>query len=482
MQKIRVKIGVLSILLLLFGVFPPQVAAQAEDEPVVFAVLFYSPTCPHCHEVITEHYPKMKDEFGEQFKLLFIDASTQQGAAFFTSACDAYNIPANYRGVPMMFLDGEVMIGSTQIPEQAPVLIREGLKNGGIGLPAIPGLEEAYQAALAQAGEQEQSEEAAEAAESASESEELASESEESAPEAEENPTESGGSAESLEAPGEEVFDAASATLSERFTNDLAGNSLAVIVLLGLLFTAVGITLSGVGSLAVEDAAVGRWLTGRPGWLTTLITAFVALAISITLIFQHASGPLAVPLAIIVASVLFLVFSVVLRRGTHQTATTSRRKRQQKAKKVNLPGWLIPVASLAGLLIAAYLAYVEVGEYEALCGVVGDCNAVQASPYARLFGLLPIGVMGIAGYIVILITWGLSQITKGLFANLMHFALLGMALFGVLFSIYLTFLEPFVIGATCAWCLTSAVVMALLLWLEAPDGWKALGALLRGED
>lgn len=31
-------------------------------------------------------------------------------------------------------------------------------------------------------------------------------------------------------------------------------------------------------------------------------------------------------------------------------------------------------------------------------------------------------------------------------------------------TIHLTFLEPFVIGATCAWCLTSAVVMTLLLW------------------
>jgi uncharacterized membrane protein len=42
------------------------------------------------------------------------------------------------------------------------------------------------------------------------------------------------------------------------------------------------------------------------------------------------------------------------------------------------------------------------------------------------------------------------------------------ALLGTLFSVYLTFLEPFVIGATCAWCLTSAVVMTLLLWATAP--------------
>jgi uncharacterized membrane protein len=42
-------------------------------------------------------------------------------------------------------------------------------------------------------------------------------------------------------------------------------------------------------------------------------------------------------------------------------------------------------------------------------------------------------------------------------------AMWGFCVFGVLFSIYLTFLEPFVIGATCLWCITSAVIMMLLL-------------------
>jgi uncharacterized membrane protein len=41
-----------------------------------------------------------------------------------------------------------------------------------------------------------------------------------------------------------------------------------------------------------------------------------------------------------------------------------------------------------------------------------------------------------------------------------------MTAFGLAFSIYLTFLEPFVIGATCAWCLTSAIVMTALFWLS----------------
>jgi uncharacterized membrane protein len=44
----------------------------------------------------------------------------------------------------------------------------------------------------------------------------------------------------------------------------------------------------------------------------------------------------------------------------------------------------------------------------------------------------------------------------------------GMAFFAVIFSLYLTYLEPFVIKAVCIWCLASAVILALLLVLGTP--------------
>ena len=39
---------------------------------------------------------------------------------------------------------------------------------------------------------------------------------------------------------------------------------------------------------------------------------------------------------------------------------------------------------------------------------------------------------------------------------------------GLVFSIYLTYLELFVIHAVCIWCLSSAVIMALLMLLTLP--------------
>ncbi len=130
-----------------------------------------------------------------------------------------------------------------------------------------------------------------------------------------------------------------------------------------------------------------------------------------------------------------------------------------------LASWFIPFLSLVGLAIALYLAYIEMTLSQAFCGPIGDCNIVQASPYASLFGILPIGLLGVFGYFVILAAWWLGRQPWKLLARQMPLALFGLALFGTLFSAYLTYLELFVIDAVCLWCLGSAVIQTSLLLL-----------------
>ena len=129
---------------------------------------------------------------------------------------------------------------------------------------------------------------------------------------------------------------------------------------------------------------------------------------------------------------------------------------------------------MVGFGVAGYLAYVEVVQVAAVCGPVGDCNTVQQSEYARLFGILPVGVMGLAGYVGIFLAWLVAGFAKGKIADFAALSLFGMAVSGTLFSIYLTFLEPFVIGATCAWCLTSAVLMTVLMLVSAKPAKSSL--------
>jgi uncharacterized membrane protein len=129
---------------------------------------------------------------------------------------------------------------------------------------------------------------------------------------------------------------------------------------------------------------------------------------------------------------------------------------------------LMLVLAIAGLAVAGYLTFVEAQAVAAVCGPVGDCNAVQTSSYSRLFGVAPVGLIGMVGYAAILVVWLWGRFGSGRLADYAPLALHGMTIFAVVFSLYLTFLEPFVIKAVCMWCLTSAVVITLIMLLSMP--------------
>jgi uncharacterized membrane protein len=146
----------------------------------------------------------------------------------------------------------------------------------------------------------------------------------------------------------------------------------------------------------------------------------------------------------------------------------------QRRLAEQLNPWGFMIIALIGTVAATYLSYVETTQTTAVCGPVGDCNAVQQSEYALLFGFLPMAVFGLLGYFAVLATFIYEKWIQGPYAEWAPAVRFGLTAFGVLFSAGLTFLEPFVIGATCMWCLTSAVSMGLLLLMSAGPGWEVL--------
>ena len=313
------------------------------SQPVVRAVLFYSPTCPHCELVINETLPPLNQTYGDQLQIIGVDVSQPQGETLFLAALDKFKL--EQAGVPFLVIGDQYLMGSGDIPAQLPGLIETYLTQGGVDFPDIPGLREAMAVT--------------------------------------DDPAQQTPLTVDPVSP-----DSASPTMQEKFAQDKAGNTLAVIVLAGMMWAV--------------------------SWTTIQF--------------------------------------------------------QQKKKKKNAPenkwNWVIPILSVVGFGVAGYLAYVEMFQVTAVCGPVGDCNTVQQSEYARLFGILPIGVMGLAGYVAIMIAWLTARYAKAKTADLATVSIFGMAVFGTLFSIYLTFLEPFVIGATCAWCLTSAALITALMLLS----------------
>lgn len=143
------------------------------------------------------------------------------------------------------------------------------------------------------------------------------------------------------------------------------------------------------------------------------------------------------------------------------------------------PGWfslMIPVIALIGLGVSIYLAVIEATSIPAICGPIGDCNTVQQSPYAKVFGIIPVGLMGVLGYLGILAAWFWGKFGSGKLASFIPLAIFAMGIFGTLYSVYLTYLELFVIKAVCVWCLTSAVIMTALMLLSLPAASQWLAA------
>jgi uncharacterized membrane protein len=86
---------------------------------------------------------------------------------------------------------------------------------------------------------------------------------------------------------------------------------------------------------------------------------------------------------------------------------------------------------------------------------------VQTSQYAVFLGI-PVAFYGVAGYVALLVV-SLVGLQPAWLPRRGPIALLAaMAGLGLAFTVYLTYLELFVIHAICRWCIASAVVIALI--------------------
>ncbi len=139
-------------------------------------------------------------------------------------------------------------------------------------------------------------------------------------------------------------------------------------------------------------------------------------------------------------------------------------------------GWVMAqiVIGLAGLAVAVYLTVIDYSDIKPLCTGVGGCESVQASPYAWI-GPVPVALLGVIGYTLLLVLRLAQGRVVPKWEGYVALAALGVALVGVLYSAYLTYLEAFVIQAWCPWCVASAILMAAYFVLTVVDGRRYLG-------
>ena len=92
------------------------------------------------------------------------------------------------------------------------------------------------------------------------------------------------------------------------------------------------------------------------------------------------------------------------------------------------------------------------------------CDAVRLSAYSHFWGV-PMPVFGVAGYVLVALLIITESLAPAALAVEVRYALAGATGLGFLFSLYLEYLQKFVIHAFCAWCVTSGLVMTALFAL-----------------
>ena len=131
------------------------------------------------------------------------------------------------------------------------------------------------------------------------------------------------------------------------------------------------------------------------------------------------------------------------------------------------------LVSLLGLFLSAYLYLYKIGRIGALACGNGACETVQTSEWSRFAGV-EVALIGVVGY-GLLFSVALLALQPALAGSRWPATMLtGLAAGGVLFTVYLTYVELFVLRAICRWCVGSAAIilsifmLALLAQRRAP--------------
>lgn len=131
------------------------------------------------------------------------------------------------------------------------------------------------------------------------------------------------------------------------------------------------------------------------------------------------------------------------------------------------------VLGVLGLGLSGYLTYAHFNEGALVCAI-GGCETVQQSEFSTI-GPIPIAALGIAMFTTLL---GLAALrlsgSTRIAPETVSLAAWAMLLAGILYYVYLTYVEVFVLDAICQWCVASSLVALAMFGLESTYLWRTV--------
>lgn len=134
-----------ALLSLLWGwaVQAQGILPEATAEPgVVRFILFYSDTCPHCHEVMENYLPTVYEKYGDRVEYQYIGIhNNTEGYQAMLALESSLGVPQSEQGyIPALVIGDQVLVGGDQIPARLEGLIDQYLAQGGVDYPSLEDL------------------------------------------------------------------------------------------------------------------------------------------------------------------------------------------------------------------------------------------------------------------------------------------------------------------------------------------------------
>jgi len=129
---------------------------------------------------------------------------------------------------------------------------------------------------------------------------------------------------------------------------------------------------------------------------------------------------------------------------------------------------IIALLALGGFILSAYIFRKKRLKETMVCPMGSDCDAVIHSQYAKFLGI-PVETLGLFYYGLVVLVY--SGLALAYFTNTPIVAMTALVItaFAFLFSIYLIFIQAFVLRQWCTWCLISASICTLVFLIAASN-------------
>lgn len=125
---------------------------------------------------------------------------------------------------------------------------------------------------------------------------------------------------------------------------------------------------------------------------------------------------------------------------------------------------VISLLGVCGFLVAAHIRYHKKTNQVLVCPIKFDCNTVINSDYSKFFGI-PVEILGMIYYGLIFFTYLFFILLANIVPNILVGFMIIVSHIALIFSLYLLFVQIFILRKLCSWCIVSAIISACIFVL-----------------